>query len=176
MLQNIVTRRATILQNADVPCRNDNSGGSTGIAMDSATGWSNAETIASAQQNIMEGCKMQEIRVVLRAIQTSSCTPSDSPLLDLKYRDCQPNIKRNKSYELTNKVNAFATMVSHGINGYHALKTVNLVDDVNQVYADSKALIEKYQDGLFNKETRTTDEGRKSADNSDQTSNSPFLN
>ena len=176
MLQNIVTRRATILQNADVPCRNDNSGGSTGIAMDSATGWSNAETIASAQQNIMEGCKMQEIRVVLRAIQTSSYTPSDSPLLDLKYRDCQPNIKRNKSYELTNKVNAFATMVSHGINGYHALKTVNLVDDVNQVYADSKNLIEKYQDGLFNKGTETKDEGRLSADNSDQTSNSPFLN
>lgn len=176
MLQNIVTRRATILQNADVPCRNDNSGGSTGIAMDSATGWSNAETIASAQQNIMEGCKMQEIRVVLRAIQASSCTPSDSPLLDLKYRDCQPNIKRNKSYELTNKVNAFATMVSHGINGYHALKTVNLVDDVNQVYADSKNLIEKYQDGLFNKGTETKDEGRLSADNSDQTSNSPFLN
>jgi hypothetical protein len=96
--------------------------------------------------------------------------------LDLKYRDCQPNIKRNKSYELTNKVNACATMVSHGINGYHALKTVNLVDDVNQVYADSKALIEKYQDGLFNKQTQTKDEGRKSADNSDQTSNSPFLN
>jgi flagellar basal body rod protein FlgF len=77
---------------------------------------------------------------------------------------------------LTNNVNAFATMVSHGINCYNALKTVNLVDDVNQVYADSKNLIEKYQDGLFNKETKTTDEGRLSADNSDQISNSPFLN
>ena len=174
MLNNIVTRRALILQNADVPQRNDNSGGSTGIAMDSATGWSNAETVASAQQNIMEGCKLEEIKVVLRAIKVSSHTPTDSPLMDLKYRDCQPNIKRNKSYELTNKTNAWATLVSHGMNGYHALKTVNLVDDVNQVWMDSKEMIEKYQDSLFNKTTK--EEGRLQSDNSDQTSNSPFLN
>ena len=174
MLNNIVTRRALILQNADVPQRNDNSGGSTGIAMDSATGWSNAETVASAQQNIMEGCKLEEIKVVLRAIKVSSHTPTDSPLMDLRYRDCQPNIKRNKSYELTNKTNAWATLVSHGMNGYHALKTVNLVDDVNQVWNDSKELVEKYQDSIFNKESK--DEGRLQADNSDQTSNSPFLN
>ena len=174
MLNNIVTRRALILQNADVPQRNDNSGGSTGIAMDSATGWSNAETVASAQQNIMEGCKLEEIKVVLRAIKVSSHTPTDSPLMDLKYRDCQPNIKRNKSYELTNKTNAWATLVSHGMNGYHALKTVNLVDDVNQVWHDSKELVEKYQDSIFNKESK--DEGRLQADNSDQTGNSPFLN
>jgi hypothetical protein len=174
MLNNIVTRRALILQNADVPQRNDNSGGSTGIAMDSATGWSNAETVASAQQNIMEGCKLEEIKVVLRAIKVSSHTPTDSPLIGLRYRDCQPNIKRNKSYELTNKTNAWATLVSHGMNGYHALKTVNLVDDVNQVWNDSKELVEKYQDSLFNKESK--EEGRLQADNSDQTSNSPFLN
>jgi SPP1 family phage portal protein len=174
MLNNIVTRRALILQNADVPQRNDNSGGSTGIAMDSATGWSNAETVASAQQNIMEGCKLEEIKVVLRAIKVSSHTPTDSPLMDLRYRDCQPNIKRNKSYELTNKTNAWATLVSHGMNGYHALKTVNLVDDVNQVWNDSKELVEKYQDSIFNKESK--EEGRLQADNSDQTSNSPFLN
>jgi SPP1 family phage portal protein len=174
MLNNIVTRRALILQNAEVPQRNDNSGGSTGIAMDSATGWSNAETVASAQQNIMEGCKLEEIKVVLRAIKVSSHTPTDSPLMDLRYRDCQPNIKRNKSYELTNKTNAWATLVSHGMNGYHALKTVNLVDDVNQVWNDSKELVEKYQDSIFNKESK--EEGRLQADNSDQTSNSPFLN
>ena len=174
MLNNIVTRRALILQNADVPQRNDNSGGSTGIAMDSATGWSNAETVASAQQNIMEGCKLEEIKVVLRAIKVSSHTPTDSPLMNLRYRDCQPNIKRNKSYELTNKTNAWATLVSHGMNGYHALKTVNLVDDVNQVWNDSKELVEKYQDSIFNKESK--EEGRLQADNSDQTSNSPFLN
>lgn len=173
MLNNIVTRRAIILQNADVPSRNDNSGGSTGIAMADATGWSNAETIASAQQNIMEGCKMEEIRVILKAIQSSSFVPENSPLQNLRYRDCQPNIKRNKTYELANKTNAWATLISHGMNGYHALKTVNLVDDVNQVWADSKELVEKYQNGLFGKEIK--EEGRLQSDYSDQTQNSPNL-
>ncbi|MBO5921001.1 MAG: phage portal protein [Bacteroidaceae bacterium] len=173
MLNNILSRRQIILQNADVPCRNDNSGGSTGIAMSDATGWSNAETIAAAQQNIMEGCKMEEIKVVLRAIKASSHTPADSPLLELKYRDCQPNIKRNKNYELANKTNAWATLVSHGMNGYHALKTVNLVDDVNQVWADSKDLIIKYQESLFNK--GGNEEGRLQGDYSDQNENSPSL-
>ena len=173
MLNNIITRRAIILQNADVPCRNDNSGGSTGIAMSDATGWSNAETVAAAQQNIMESCKMEELKVVLRAIKTSSFVPANSPLLNLKCKDCQPNIKRNKTYELANKTNSWATLVSHGMNGYHALKTVNLVDDVNQVWMDSKEMIEKYQESLFNK--KTNDEGRLQADYSDQTSNSPNL-
>lgn len=184
MLNNIVTRRALILQNADVPSRNDNSGGSTGIAMSDATGWSNAETIAAAQQNIMEGCKMEEVRVVLRAIQTSSFIDVNNPLLTLKYRDCQPNIKRNKTYELASKTNAWATLIKHGMNGYHALKTVNLVDDVNQVWADSKEGVEMFQMSVYGNQTKqensvSVDEspnnGRLQADYSDQTDNSPKL-
>jgi len=187
MLNNIVTRRAIILQNADVPCRNDNSGGSTGIAMDSATGWSNAETVAAAQQNITEGCKMEEVKIVLKAIRASSFVPPESPLNDLSYRDCQPNIKRNKTYELASKTNAWATLVSHGMNGYHALKTVNLVDDVNQVWADSKEMVEKYQMSIFGEQNNTNNavggdgeqkpnSSRLQADYSDQAANSPNLN
>lgn len=185
MLNNIVTRRNIILQNADVPSRNDNSGGSTGIAMSDATGWSNAETIAAAQQNIIEGCKMEEVKVVLRAIKESLFVPSDSKLLELKYRDCQPNIKRNKSYELANKTNAWATLIKHGMNGYHALKTVNLVEDVNQVWDDSKETIEMFQRSVFGTEkngnngvsiNEKPNSGRLQSDYSDQTENSPILN
>lgn len=181
MLQNIITRRLTILQNADVPCRNDNSGGSTGIAMSDATGWSNAETVAASQQNITEGCKMEEVKAVLKAIQNSSDVPTDSALLTLRYRDCQPNIKRNKTYELASKTNAWATLVKHGMNGYHALKTVNLVDDVNQVWADSKENVEKFQMSVFGNKAESNmineqpNKDRLQADYSDQTQNSPNL-
>lgn len=183
MLNNIITRRTTILQNADVPGRNDNSGGSTGVAMSDATGWSNAETVASAQQNIMEGCKMEEIKVVLAAIKNSSDVPADSPLLDLNARDCLPNIKRNKTYELASKTNAWATLVSHGMNGYHALKTVNLVEDVNEVWKDSKATVEMYQNSVFGAQNDAEggegetkpNKDRMQADLSDQISNSPNL-
>jgi hypothetical protein len=185
MLNNIVTRRALILQNADVPSRNDNSGGSTGVAMDSATGWSNAETVAMAQQNIMEGCKMEEVRAVLKAIQLSAYINESNPLLSLKYRDCQPNIKRNKTYEMSTKANCFSTLVSHGIQGYHALKVINMFDDVNQVYADSKELIEKYQLSVFDNTKSNNAVGgegeekpnadRTMPDLSDQKENSPNM-
>lgn len=172
MLNNIVTRRQLILQKTNVPQRNENSGGSTGIAMGDATGWSSAESSACKQQNLMESAKMEEVRLALKALSKSSHIEKDSPLLSLRYTDCQPNIKRQKTYELTTKVNFFATAVSHGINGLHALKAMNAFEDVNQVWEDSRDSIEQYQLSVINK---GESEGRLSADNSDQIGNSPNL-
>lgn len=172
MLNNIITRRSLILQKCNVPQRNDNSGGSTGIAMSDATGWSAAESSASKQQNITECCKMEEVKVVLKAIQLSK---GFDELKSLNAMDIQPSIKRQKNYELTTKVNFFATAVSHGINGLHALKVMNAFEDVNQVWEDSRELIEKYQSSIFDKQETQVKE-RLEADYSDQTENSPMLN
>ena len=170
MLKNIITRRSLILQKCNVPQRNDNSGGSTGIAMSDATGWSSAESAASKQQNITECCKMEEVKLVLRAIKLSI---GFSDLKSLTEMDIQPSIKRQKNYELTTKVNFFATAVSHGINGLHALKAMNAFEDVNKVWEDSKELIEKYQSSIFEKQETPKD--RLDGDYSDQTKNSPSL-
>ena len=126
---------------------------------------------------------MEEIKVVLSAIRASYFVNPDNPLLKLKYKDVQPNIKRNKQFEMTNKAKCFSTLVSHGINGYHALKAISLFDDTNQVYADSKELIEMYQKSIFNKENDAVGgdgEQKPNADRimqdlSDQTNNSPFI-
>lgn len=171
MLSNIITRRSLILQKCNVPQRNDNSGGSTGIAMSDATGWSAAESAACKQQNITESCKMEEVRVVLKAIERSG----DAELMAIRISDVQPNIKRQKTYEMTTKVNFFATAVSHGIHGLHALRAMNAFEDVNQVWEDSKELIEKYQSGIFDKQ-KSEQKDRLEADYSDQTDNSPMLN
>ena len=171
MLKNIITRRSLILQKCNVPQRNDNSGGSTGIAMSDATGWSSAESAASKQQNITECCKMEEVKLILRAIKLSV---GFSDLKTLTEMDIQPSIKRQKNYELTTKVNFFATAVSHGINGLHALKAMNAFEDVNKVWEDSKELIEKYQESIFDKQETAKD--RLDGDYSDQTKNSPRLN
>lgn len=146
-----ITKRSLILQKADVPSRGGSSGGNTGLALDTASGASNTEAIASSQQNITEGCKMEEIKVVLAAIKECPDTPADSPLLKLKYRDVQASVKRNKQYELSTKANCLSTLLSHGINGYHALRVVNMFDDINQVYADSADTIKRYQDSVFDK-------------------------
>lgn len=176
MLKNISYRRNMILQKCNIPVRNDNSGGSTGIAMDSATGWNAAETAASSQQNIMESCKMEEVKIVLKAIQISPYVPQDSPLLKLKPSDVQPSIKRSKNYEMSVKTSALANLLSHGIYGLHALKTINLFDDVSQVWTDSKEIIERYQSSIFDKNTgteekiQTTDGGAEA-----QIENSPLI-
>lgn len=178
-----VTKRALILQKADVPSRGSSSGGSTGLALDTASGANNTEAIASAQQNITEGCKMEEIKVALAAIRESPFINPDNPLLELKYRDVWPSVKRNKQYELSTKANVYSTLVSHGLHGYHALRVCNMFDDTNQVYVDSAPLIDKYQASIFNTNNEAVGgDGEKSpnadrtmADESDQEENSPNL-
>lgn len=152
-----LSKRALILQKADVPARGGSSGGNTGLALDTASGASNAEAVASAQQNIEEGCKMEEIKVTLAAIKESPFIEPNNPLLTLKYRDVQPNIKRNKSYEMSTKINTWATAVSHGMNGYHALRMVNIVDDPNQVWADSEKTVTMYQMSVFGNQNTSND-------------------
>lgn len=180
-----ITKRAYILQNADVPSRSNSSSGNTGVALDVASGWETTEAVASAQQNIMESCKMEEIKVVLKAIQSCPFVEADNPLLDLKVKDCQPNIKRNKTYELATKVNAWATLVSHGFNGYHALKIANIADDINQVWADSKDGVEMYQQKTYGLQETSGSSGvdnvknensdRIMQDNSDHIDQSPHI-
>jgi len=172
LLTNYNTARALVLQRCYTPQRNDNSGGSTGTAMSDATGWSSAEQVANAQQLIMESSKMEEVKVVLAAIKINPRTPSDSPLLKLRYTDVKPNILRMKSYEMSVKTTAFANLVSHGVYGLHALKAVNFFDDVMQVWADSKDLIEEYQKSTFGEK----EEVEKSADLPEyQIGNSPLI-
>lgn len=185
MLQNIAIRRACILEKACVPASSDNTNGATGVAMDDAIGWTKAELNAQKQQGIMESSKMDEIKVVLQAINVSPFIKSDNPLLGLRYIDVEPNVKRMKTYEMVTKANAFATYVSHGIDGRHALAAINAFSDPNQVWEDSKDLIEKYQASIFDKEQPTQAVGgaeekepnadRLEGDVSDQIDNSPSI-
>lgn len=181
-LQFASKQREIILQNADIPSRASSSGGNTGSALNISSGWETTEAIAAAQQNIMESCKMEEIKVVLQAIRKCPNIEADSALLTLKARDCQPNIKRNKTYELATKINFFATAVSHGVNGYHAFKVANFSDDVNQIWDDSRELVEAYQRKQFMIDStavevteQDSNSGRLMQDLSDQASNSPLI-
>jgi hypothetical protein len=138
--------------------------------MSDATGWSAAETAACKQQSLMEAAKMEEVKVVLRAIQLSPNVPQDSELLKLRYIDMMPNIKRQKTYELATKSNALATLLNQGVYGLHALKTVNLFEDVNQVWEDSREMIEMVQRSKVDEEPK-----KLLQDESDQVMNSPLI-
>lgn len=183
VLNNIVTKRQTILQKCDVPQRNDNSGGSTGIAMSDASGWSAAEASASKKENIQDLCKCTELRAVFRAIDKNSKVKADDPIRKLSLADVKPYIKRQKSYEMTVKTNAFATMVAHGINGLDAIQSINYFDDPSQVWERSKNTIEQYQQRTFGEEMQQSSDGSQievdtelSSDRvTDQVENSPNI-
>ena len=161
ILDNITQTRNSILQNACVPQRNDNNGGSTGVAMSDATGWSSAEMSASQVQAMQEASKMNEVKIALRVIQN---TPdindkksrlfkkkNSNPLKELTFNDVAISVKRQKTYEMTVKTNALATMLSHGVYGLHAIKEINFFSDPSQVWEDSKDGIEKYQKSIYDK-------------------------
>ena len=120
-LNNIVTKRSLILEKCQVPQRGDSSN-STGIATSAASGWDAAESSASKEQMYMESSKLEEVEVVLSAINASPDIEPDNPMLELKYMDVQPSIKRQKNYELVSKMNFFATGISHGLHPKHLLK------------------------------------------------------
>lgn len=183
MLANISFRRGMILQKCNVPSRNDNSGGSTGIAMSDATGWTNAEVEAGRQDLIKSSCKMEEVKIALAATKKSPYTPSDSPLLDLRYCDAKPNISRQKNYEMASKINTYATGVKHGLAPEHMIPAINFFPDPQQVISDSKPFIERYLRSAFNEQNNSsgTDTEKKpnydrlQQDYSDQIENSPML-
>jgi len=174
MLSNITARRSWILEKSGVPQTTDKTSSATGVAMSDAIGWTMAEMLAQKQQNYTESAKMQEARLMLAIIKKSPYVASDSPLLKLRYTDVQPNIKRQKSYELTVKVTAFATGVSHGIDPASMIRAINLFDDPNQVIADSEPYMERYLSSIYDKQ-QTVVKDVSGMDYSAQVSNSPTI-
>lgn len=176
MLKNITARRAWILEKCGVPQRNEKTMGATGVAVSDAIGWTTAEMLAQKEQNYIESAKMQEVRIMLAIIKKSPYIAESSSLMKLRFVDVQPNIKRQKNYELSVKVSALATGIAHGIDPAHMIRTVNLFDDPNQVITDSKSYMERYLASIFDKNNASADVSDASGmDYSNNVSNSPTL-
>lgn len=148
MLSNILSRRSLILQKCHVPITTDNTNGATGVAMDAATGWSDAEAVASAREMLTNGCMVNELEVVLEAIKKSKCD-SSSPLRKLKICDLKPNVRRPKTYELSIKVNSMATLLSHGFSLEDCVSNIPLFDDPSAVIMSSGDGVRRYQETIF---------------------------
>ena len=67
-------------------------------------------------------------------------------------------------------------MLAKGLNGRHVLKEAEIFPDAEQVWLDSKEMIEAIQkSALPSESSEEPADTRISADNSDQTENSPIL-
>lgn len=127
---------------------------------------------------ITESCKIDELEVVLAALQNSSFLPVDSPLRQLNLGDIEVNIKRQKLYELSTKANSIATLINIGLNGGKVLNAIPIFDDPNEVWESSKDTVCKIQESKItsgNSNTVSPNSGRTMQDLSDQISNSPLI-
>ena len=170
--------RTKILQNAKVPIQyTSEGGGSTGVATDAMTGWSATEVDAIREEQMIGCAEREELTLILKAISfvPTNILQADDPIRNVHVSDVDFHFNRRRNYDMAVKANAFATWVSHGLKGRHALKAVDAFEDVEQVWEDSKEGIEAYQMSTYgNNDSQNTDE-RIMSDNSDQTGNSPIL-
>ena len=177
ILNNYLAQRQLLLEKCHVPTRADTSGGSTGIAMGDATGWSDAETVASAQELITNDCMMNEVRVVLRAIKESPFITEDNPLYKLRICDIEPNMRRPKTYEISTRVNSASALIKTGFCLEDVLSAINVFPDASQVLTRSGEGVRKFQEAnVFNMETtEEIDVDKVSGDYADQITNSPRI-
>lgn len=169
---NIVSKRNIILQKCYVPLQTDPGGGSTGTAMSMSAGWSAAEAVALKQENIIRGAKMELIELELLAAHRANVLPENHPLLLLKVSDISLKFPRNKTFDLGTKANTLATLINIGVSGAEAFPLVELFADSAQAWANSKEMVEKYQESRV---TKPASSRRLMSDTTDQGVNSPLL-
>ena len=180
-LEAIGNTRNEILKRCFVPMQySSEGGGSTGVAADSMSGWNATSVDADRQEQIISGAAREELVLILKAINLAGkdYLKGDDPLRKIHSTDIDIKYTRRQNWDLGTKANAYATLVSHGINGRHALKVTNMFEDVEQVYIDSKEGIEDYQKKTYGEtetETESVEGERIMQDSSDQATQSPFI-
>lgn len=177
-LTGITNQRNTILKDCYVPIQYDSSGGgSTGTATDMSSGWSAAELDALQEQQMTERGKRKELQLILKAISLvpTKILPEDSPIRNIHVSDIELKFLRKQNFDMSIRANTFATYVSHGVNGRHALELTGGFCDIQQTWNDSKEGIEAYQKSAYENSAKESNSNNSSSDTANQTGNSPIL-
>lgn len=130
-----------VLQICGVPSRERASGGNTGSAMYLSNGYEQAESRAKAMESMYSRSMLQVVELILRICKLSKNVDNDVKDLETRYIDIE--FSRDRTYDLASRTNALATLINTGIEPLHAMRTVDLFNDVETVYHDSKDRIDK---------------------------------
>ena len=135
-----------ILQICGVPSREKASGGNTGSAMYLSNGYEQAESRAKAMESMYSRSMLKVVELILRICKLSVDVDDDVKQLETRHIDVE--FSRDRTYDLASRTNALATLLNMGIEPLHAMRTVDLFNDVETVYHDSSERIDKV---LFDK-------------------------
>lgn len=172
--RNILESANAICNRCFVPLDQTLGGGSTGVAMSLSAGWQKAESYANKQELVVRESLMRVMELVLKCIELSDY---DKTIAKIDLRDIEPHILRNKTYDLSTKTNALATLIKHGISLKDALVITDISGDISQVIKNSQKLVDAYQNkelGLEEEKIQKK-ENKILQDESMQTSNSPII-
>lgn len=130
-----------ILQICGVPSREKSTGGNTGSAMYLSNGYEQAESRAKTMESMYSRSMLQVVELILRICKLSVNVDSDVKELETRFIDIE--FSRDRTYDLASRTNALATLINTGIEPLHAMRTVDLFNDVETVYHDSADRIDK---------------------------------
>ena len=179
-LQGISYRWNRILQKCKVPTQADSEGGgSTGVAMGMSSGWEAAEVDAEREQQMIEAGFREELNLILKSISLVSTKILDpeNAIRQIHSTDIDFHFDRKRNYDLTIKSNFIATLLAKGFDGRHLIKESNAFSDPEQVWTDSKDMIQAIQKSLITKESGESTDNMEntSGDPINQTTNSPII-
>ena len=151
VLQNIQAKHDGILERTFTPRQTEQSGGSTTGATSLSSGWNATEAVAKKQEaTIRSGYRLRN-QLALIAIHKSPDVPSDSPLQRLKNSDIDIRPIRQRTFDLSTKVNSLATMVQNQVHPRVAMETIDLFSNLAEAIEDSVPQMLEYQKTLREK-------------------------
>jgi SPP1 family phage portal protein len=130
-----------ILQITGTPARGKSTGGNTGQAIVLSNGWTIAETAAKNTEIVFKDSEMEFLEVILRILARDKNV--DEELKTLRLSDIDIKFSRNKTDSILVKVQALQQMIETGVDPLTSFKTVDLFSDPQQVWVDSKEIIEE---------------------------------
>lgn len=159
-----------------VPMFGISTGGSTGSATSMSNGYSEADTRAlTSEQEFMQSERWSQN--VMLAIARHHKDRDDADIGSLRVSDIGIKFTRNKSYNLADKVNAWATLIKNGADPLKATEIASFTTDTQQFAIDSMEMIRKIQEAQARSSTSAnTGDGRIMQDLSDNSENSPLSN
>lgn len=130
-----------ILQITGTPARGKSTGGNTGQALVLSNGWTIAETAAKNTEIVFKESEMDFLEVVLEILARDK--EVDEEMKSLSLSDIDSKFSRNKTDSILVKVQALQQLIETGVDPLASFKTVDLFSDPQQVWVDSKEIIEE---------------------------------
>ncbi len=165
------------LEICGVPMFGISTGGSTGSATSMSNGYSEADTRALTSEQEFTQSERRFLNVIL-AIARHDKNKDDADIGSLRVSDIGIKFTRNKTYNLADKVNAWATLIKNGADPLKATEIASFTTDPQQFAVDSMEMIRKIQEAQAGGKAsgNIAEDDKTMQDLSDQSQNSPLSN